>query len=179
MCHYIHIAVPIAHAAWFEAEKWHGTSHARVEIVRGHPLAMHAKAWAFHCVPRQSCACGLFTRGLTANRGPTAEERHEKYLAKGWSRAKAQRAVEQAFGVSRSNTMVTHHQPISQFREPIAKMIIDIVTRIGTCAVLVEWPDRGKPGGTTYPGKGDHACTLAQFSTLDVLEGRLYFVSRD
>ena len=105
VCHFIHIAVPIAHAAWFRQQSWPHFSHAPVECTTKHRFAQHARSWAFHAAPKTGCSCGSYSPPRDkppANR----DNLIARYLAKGWSHAKAQRAADQSLRQHR-----TSHSP--------------------------------------------------------------------
>lgn len=171
MCHFIHIAVPIAHAAWFRQQSWPHFSHAPVECTTKHRFAQHARSWAFHATPKTGCSCGSYSQPREkppANR----DDLMARYLAKGWSQAKARRAADQSLSSADLS------QP-GRLRSELYAVIRDVTTQLGACGVVVEWPNDDKNDPTMYPGKGDTRCSLTEFEAASILEGRFYHITRD
>lgn len=132
MCDCVTILVPAGHTSWFEERRWPhvgwrvANSSCSTELTR--------RAGAAYRLFRvgKTCSCGWFVESQEAS--DDTPDRWKRMMKRGWSLAKARRALAQSHRAQSKRL-----PPTPGFAEPIPEIVHEVAATAGTCGIIAEW----------------------------------------
>ncbi|GJQ28881.1 MAG: hypothetical protein HBSAPP03_07650 [Phycisphaerae bacterium] len=172
MCVAVTLLVPINHAPWFEGRSWPHVA-CSADHVTCSPL-VHKRAGELFRVYQigKDCSCGWFRPADDAVDVDAAKE-WDRMMKRGWSEAKARRALAQSEAARARRT-----SPRAGFASPIPEVVREIAEHAGVCGVIAEWV--GGSDAIKYDPSLERRTSAETFDSDpgEFVFGRLFLVAR-
>jgi hypothetical protein len=171
MCVAVTLLVPSRAVRWFEGQSWPSLSYTSDGLTCSSSVRARAgDAFQLYQIGK-TCSCGWFT---PASDDPAVNSSKEldRMLRKGWSPARAHRALAQSEAARSRRTAAP-----AGFADPIPDSVREIASHAGSCGIIAEWV--GGSDAITFDPKLETRVEADAFgqSTKDFVFGRLFMVT--